>query len=138
VIDEKRSRERRHVGGAAAFGVGEHSDLPYGTSFHVRIDRRGDEPVALVLLGELDITSMVQFERAVAEVMSQDPPGLLFDVTASTFVSAQGFDLIGRCSATRQVEVWCSTDLPARVFAAFGHTDVVCVTRPEAALNPAG
>ena len=48
-------------------------NLRYGTSYHIRVVRRDDESVTLVLLGELDITSMVQFERVITEVLSASP-----------------------------------------------------------------
>ena len=42
--------------------------------------------VALLLLGELDITSMVQFERTITEVLSGNPKQLIFDLTHSQFI----------------------------------------------------
>ena len=42
---------------------------------------RDDESVALLLLGELDITSMSQFEHMITEVLSGSPKELIFDLT---------------------------------------------------------
>ncbi len=71
---------------------------------------------------------MGQFEQALAEVMAESPPGVLFDLTECQFVSAQGYAAMGRCSVTTPVEVRSRTGIASRVFAIFGYDRVATVT----------
>ena len=66
-------------------------------------------------------------------MLSSTPKALMFDLTQSQFVSAQGYDAIGRCSLEVPVEVRSRTGVAGRVFAAlgYGRVDVVTVQRPE-------
>jgi hypothetical protein len=84
-----------------------------------------------MLLGELDITSMNRFEAAVTEVLSSNPALLIFDLTRSEFVSAQGYDAIGRCSLRLPVQVRSRTGVAARVFTVLGYERVDVVIAPE-------
>ena len=97
---------------------------------------RDDGSVALLLLGELDITSMVQFERMITEVLSGNPKQLIFDLTHSQFISAQGYAAIGRCSPEVPVEVWSSTDLASKVLAIYGYEQVAIAIRARTCMNP--
>ena len=71
---------------------------------------------------------MEQFEQALAEVMAESPPGLLFDLTECQFVSARGYAAMGRCSVTVPVEVRSRTGIASRVFTIFGYDRVATVT----------
>jgi anti-anti-sigma regulatory factor len=106
-------------------------NLRYGTSFHIRVVRRDDESVTLVLLGELDITSMVQFERVVTEVLSASPNELIFDLTQSQFISAQGYAAIGRCSSEVPVRLRSRTTLASKVLAIYGYERVEIAVEGE-------
>jgi anti-anti-sigma factor len=90
----------------------------------VRVVRRDDEAVVLLLFGELDITSMVQFERIIAEVLSRSPKELIFDLSQSQFISAQGYAVIGQCSLEVPVRVRSRTDLASKVLAIYGYDRV--------------
>jgi hypothetical protein len=103
---------------------GETPTLPYGTLFQVHVAHRDDESVVLLLLGELDVPSMDAFERVVAEVLSSTPRALIFDLTQSEFVSAQGFATIGRCSTEITVEIRSRTHLASRVLTALGYEGI--------------
>jgi anti-anti-sigma regulatory factor len=107
-------------------------NLRYGTSFHIRVVRRDDESVTLVLLGELDITSMAQFERAIAEVLATSAKELIFDLTQSQFISAQAYAAIGHCSSKVPVKVRSRTALAAKVLAIFGYERVEIAVEGEA------
>lgn len=121
MIDSRTLRTLGPVRRPAAFGKAEHADLHYGTSAHVRIDRSEDQSLVLVLLGELDVTSMTYFEGLLAEVMSQEPDRLVFDLTHAQFISAQAYDAIGRSSRATHVEVRSVSGLAARVLSAYGY-----------------
>ncbi len=95
-----------------------------------------DGSVALLLLGELDITSMVQFERALAEVLSGNPKELIFDLTQSQFISAQGYAAIGRCNLEVPVRVRCRTRLASKVLAIYGYERVAIALERESAPSP--
>jgi hypothetical protein len=111
---------------AATLRDREAPHLQYGTSFQIRVIRRDDGSVALLLLllGELDISSMAEFERMVTEVLAGSPNELIFDLTQSQFVSAQGYDAIGRCSVEVPVTVRSRTGLASRVLATYGYERV--------------
>jgi hypothetical protein len=103
------------------------SDVPnlrYGASFHIRVVRRVDESVTLLLLGELDITSMAQFEQVISEVLSVRPKELIFDLTQSEFVCAQGYAAIGQCSSEVHVGLRSRTALASKVLAIYGYERV--------------
>jgi hypothetical protein len=119
VIREKVSDRR-----VAMLRNGEVPHLQYGTLFHVHVEHRDDESVVLLLLGELDVTSMEMFERVVAEVLSSSPRALIFDLTQSEFISAQGFAAIGRCSSEVPVEIRSRTRLASRVLTVLGYEGV--------------
>ena len=67
----------------------------------------------------------------ITEVLSGKPKELIFDLTQSEFVSAQGYDAIGRCSLRLPVQVRSRTGLAARVFAVLGYEEVNVVTGRE-------
>jgi hypothetical protein len=127
VTDRRAADTRRRSSCSGAFGRSDHLTVGYSTSLQIRIVRGEGCPVTLVLRGELDSTSMWSFEHALAQVMAQNPLGLLFDLTECSFVSAQGYEAIGGCSATTPVEVRSLTDIASRVFAIFGNDRVVSV-----------
>lgn len=107
----------------------EAPNLQYGTEFNVHPVRRDDGSVVLFLVGELDVTSMAQFERAVDAVLSSNPRELIFDLSRSQFVSAQGYATMGRCSDQLPIEIRSRTGLAARVLTVLGYerVDVVVV-----------
>ena len=90
--------------------------------------RRDDGSVALLLLGDLDITSMAQFERMITEVLSGSPKELIFDLTQSQFISAQGYAAIGHCSLEVPV-VRSRTVLASKVLAIYGYEQVAIAIR---------
>ena len=73
VIGNRTSALQRPVLSAATLRKSEVLHLHYGSSFQMRVIRRCDESVVLFLEGELDVTSMVQFERMITEVLSGRP-----------------------------------------------------------------
>ena len=95
-------------------------NLRYGTSVHIRVVRGDDESSPSLLLGELDITSMAQFERVITEVLSASPKELIFDVTQSQFISAQGYAAIGRCSSEVPVRLRSRTTSRRRCWPSTG------------------
>ena len=119
----------------ATLREGDVPKLWYGTLFQIRIVRV-DESVTLVLLGELDITSMSQFERVITKVLSANPKELIFDLTQSQFVSAQGYAAIGHCSSEVPVRLRSRTSLAAKVLDIYGYDRVTVVTErgPDADL----
>ena len=119
MIGEKVSDRR-----AARLRNDEAPHLQYGTLFHVHVAHRDDESVVLLLRGELDLNSMDAFERVVAEVLSGAPRKLIFDLTQSEFISAQGFAAIGGCSRRVPVEVRSRTRLASRVLTVLGYEGV--------------
>jgi hypothetical protein len=127
VFDSTAADGRFRSNRSATFGKTDHATVGYGTTIQIRIVREKGAPVTFALRGELDITSMGSFEQALAQVMAQSPPALLFDLTECEFVSAQGYEAIGRCSATAPVEVRSLTDMASKVFAIFGYDRVVSV-----------
>ena len=133
--ESRRSGSRCRFSTTATSGDHEQVTLQYGITIQIGIDRKNDGFVALVLLGELDITTMAQFDRVLAEVMSQKPKGLIFDVTRSQFISAQGYDAMGRCSLETYVEVRSGTDLAARVLASYGYERSLIVATQDTFLN---
>lgn len=110
-------------------------NLEYGTEFQVQVGGRDDDSVALFLLGELDVTSMAQFERVVAEVLSCNPKKVIFDLTRSRFVSAQGYAVMGRCSSEVAVGIRSRTGLASRVLTVLGYELVEVVMAPDPLLD---
>jgi hypothetical protein len=133
VIEERTSASRRarSASKSSTFRNSEAPNLQYGASFQIRVIRSDDESTLAMLLGELDITSMNRFEAAVTEVLSSNPALLIFDLTRSEFVSAQGYDAIGRCSLRLPVQVRSRTGVAARVFTVLGYERVDVVIAPE-------
>jgi hypothetical protein len=111
---------------------GHAATLHYGDAFAVLVTPTGGDGVVIELIGELDVVSMERFERAVADVLEDGPGELIFDLTSSPFVSAQGYSLMGRCAAVAKVTVRSSCSLAARVLALYGHDDVVVLTDSKA------
>ena len=131
MIDERSLATRRSEVRSSTLRDNEAPNLQYGTAFHTRIIRRDDGTCVAILLGELDVTSMTQFELMITELLSGKPKELIFDLTQSEFVSAQGYDAIGRCSLRLPVEVRSRTGLAARVFGVLGYEGVDVVTERE-------
>jgi anti-anti-sigma regulatory factor len=127
VTDTRGADTRRRNNCAGTFGRSDHLTVGYGTPLQIRMVRGEGCPDALVLRGELDITSMGSFEEALAEVMVQRPSQMLFDLTECRFVSAQGYAAMGRCSVSTSVKVRSRTDIARRVFTILGYDRVVCV-----------
>lgn len=136
VTGDRASVSQRPAVRAATLRRGEVPNLQYGTAFQVRIVRRDDESVALLLLGELDVTSMGQFERMISEVLSESPKELLFDLTQSQFISAQGYAAIGHCSLQVPVTIRSRTALASKVLAIYGYERVAIAVEREPAVNP--
>jgi anti-anti-sigma regulatory factor len=136
VIDETAPALRHSVVTLSTFQKSEPPHLKYGASFHIRVIRSEHDASVLILLGELDINSLTQFEMVITETLSTEPPGLVFDLTQSEFVSAQGYDAIGRCSLEIPVEVWSRTGVAARVFGVLGYDRVNVVTTGTRLVDP--
>jgi anti-anti-sigma regulatory factor len=111
---------------------GHSAPLHYGDTFGVLVVPTGDGGIVVELIGELDVVSMERFERAVAEVLADRPSELIFDLTSSPFVSAQGYSVMGRCVAVAKVTVRSRCSLAGRVLALYGYDDVVVLTGSEA------
>lgn len=137
MIDERTWVLRRAAAGPSASPDRTAPNLQYGAAFHIRVTRRGDGSSLADLLGELDVTSIAQFELAITELLSSNPRGLIFDLTQSRFVSAQGYDAIGRCSLEVPVQVRSRTGLAARVFTVLGY-DRVDVGAPQGTEGSSG
>jgi hypothetical protein len=135
VTGDRASVSQRPVVRAATLRESQVPNLQYGTSFQIRVVRSADESVVLLLLGELDITSMVQFERTITEVLSRSPKELIFDLTQSQFISAQGYAAIGDCSLEVPVRVRSRTGLASKVLAIYGYERVAIATEREVAVN---
>ena len=103
----------------------------------MRVIRRDDESVVLLLLGELDVTSMVQFERMITVVLSGRPKELIFDLSQSLFISAQGYAAIGDCSLEVPVRLRSRTDLASKVLAIYGYNRVTVVIERGPDVDPA-
>jgi anti-anti-sigma regulatory factor len=133
VIDERALASRHPHVRLSTLRSSETPNLQYGAAFNIRIIRRDDDSSVVILLGELDVTSMAQFELMITEVLSSRPKELLFDLTQSQFVSAQGYDAIGRCSLEVPVEVRSRTGVAGRVFAVLGYerVEVISAQEPE-------
>ena len=67
---------------------------------------------------------MAEFERMVSEVLMGSPKELIFDLTQSQYVSAQGYAAIGRCSVEVPVMVRSRTGLASKVLATYGYERV--------------
>ncbi len=113
------------------------TNLQYGSTMQVRVVRQDGQPVVLLLEGELDITSMDSFERALAHVRPERETGITFDLRECTYMSVQGYEAMVRVSRQTRVEVRVTTDLACRVLALCGYEGVVRMMIPESAL-PAG
>jgi anti-anti-sigma regulatory factor len=128
VTGDRTSAPQRPVVRAATLRERAVPLLGYGTSFQVRVLRNDDEAVLLILFGELDVTSMVQFEQIITEVLSGSPKELIFDLSQSQFISAQGYAAIGHCSMEVPVRVRSRTALAAKVLAIYGYDRVTVAT----------
>jgi anti-anti-sigma factor len=94
-----------------------------------------DDLVVLEFFGELDLVSMARFEQVLAEVLSGNPKELIFDLTQTQFISAQGYAAMGRCSLGTRVAVRSRTDLASRIMAVFGYDRVAIVMAQEPAVD---
>ena len=74
------------------------TNLQYGSTMQVRVVRQDGQPVVLLLEGELDITSMDSFERALAHVRPERETGITFDLRECTYMSVQGYEAMVRVS----------------------------------------
>jgi hypothetical protein len=131
VAGDRASVSLRPVVRAATLRESQVPNLHYGTSFQIRVVHRDDGSVALLVLGELDITSMAQFEQMIAEVLSGSPKELVFDLTRSQFISAQGYAAIGHCSLEVPVRVRSRTGLASKVLAIYGYERVAIAVERE-------
>ena len=131
MIDDRALASRPSDARSSTLRNSEAPNLWYGTSFQIRVSRRDDGAVVLQLLGDLDITSMVQFERMITEVLQGSPKELIFDLTQSQFVSAQGYAAIGHCSLAVPVRVRSRTLLASKVLAVYGYEQVAVAVDRE-------
>ncbi len=102
--------------------------------FRVRVI--GDDQIRVVveLSGALDLVSIAEFERVIAEVLSHSPKELVFDLTQTHFISAQGYAAMGRCSLGGvHVLVRAKTELTSKIFAICGYDRIRIVTAQEPA-----
>jgi hypothetical protein len=74
---------------------------------------------------------MAQFERVITEVLSASPKELIFDLTQSQFISAQGYAAIGRCSSEVPVMLRSRTTLASKVLAIYGYERVEIAVEGE-------
>jgi hypothetical protein len=135
VIDDRALASKHSGARSSTLRNCETPNLWYGTSFQVRVSRRDDGSVVLLLLGDLDITSMVPFERLITEVLSGSPKELIFDLTQSQFISAQGYAAIGHCSLEVPVRVRSRTVLASKVLAVYGYEQVAIAMERESDLR---
>ena len=135
MIDDRALASRHSDARSSTLRNSAAPNLWYGTSFQIRVSRCDDGSVALLLLGDLDITSMVQFERAITEVLSGSPKELIFDLTQSQFISAQGYTAIGHCSLEVAVRVRSRTVLASKVLAIYGYEQVALAIERESDLT---
>ena len=135
MIDDRALASRPSDARSSTLRNSEAPNLWYGTSFQIRVSRRDDGAVVLLLLGDLDITSMVQFERMITEVLQGSPKELIFDLTQSQFVSAQGYAAIGHCSLEVPVTVRSRTGLASKVLAIYGYERVAIAIEREPDVN---
>jgi anti-anti-sigma factor len=112
--------------------------LHYGGLFGLRVVPNREGVVVVELIGELDVVSMDRFERTVADLLSDHPRELLFDLTQAQFISVQGYWVMGACSAAVHVTVRSVSSLSARILALFGHDVVVVLVEPEAPVHAPG
>ena len=81
------------------------------------------------LSGALDLVSIAEFERVVAEVLLHSPKELVFDLTQTDFISAQGYAAMGRCSlGAVHVSVRSRTEFTSKIFAICGYDRIKIVT----------
>ena len=66
----------------------------------------------------------LSFKRIISEVLWDEPRELIFDLTQSQFVSAQGYAAIGHCSPEVPVRVRSRTALASKVLAIYGYERV--------------
>jgi hypothetical protein len=78
---------------------------------------------------------MVQFERMITEVLSGSPKELIFDLTRSQFISAQGYAAIGDCSLEVPVRVRSRTGLASKVLTIYGYERVAIAIGEEPDVN---
>ena len=84
------------------------------------------------LSGAIDLVSIAEFERVVAEVLSHSPQELVFDLTQTYFISAQGYAAMGRCSLGGvHVSVRSRTELTSKILAICGYDRIRIVTAQE-------
>ena len=74
---------------------------------------------------------MAQFEQMIAEVLSGSPKELVFDLTRSQFISAQGYAAIGRCSSEVPVKLRSRTTLASKVLSIYGYERVEIAVEGE-------
>jgi hypothetical protein len=79
---------------------------------------------------------MAQFERMITEVLSDSPKELIFDLTHSQFISAQGYAAIGHCSLVVPVLVRTTTDLASKVMAIYGYERVAIAVEGDPDRKP--
>jgi hypothetical protein len=132
VIQERVSDPQRRIARVVAPRRGEVPNLGYGNQFRIQVREHGNDSVVVLLFGELDLTTTAEFERVVAGVLSCTPEKVIFDLTRSQFVSAQGYAVMGRCSSEVAVEVRSRTGLASRVLTVLGYelVDVVIARDP--------
>ncbi len=108
------------------------SDSP----FRVAVEVGGPGTVMLALSGELDMASMPVFDAHLATPIVQQAVEIIFDITATQFISAEGYRRIGQCSLSKKnVVVRCRTSFASKVLAACGYDRPVCVIAPELTSN---
>jgi hypothetical protein len=61
---------------------------------------------------------------------------LIFDLTQTQFISAQGYAAIGDCSLQVPVRVHAKTGLASKVLAIYGFEQVAIAVEREPAVNP--
>jgi hypothetical protein len=127
VIDSRAPEHAPSALRTAAFGRGNHTNLQYGIAIRFRIVHPDSGSAVVVLAGELDVTSIVQFEQVLDELMAGNPKRITFDLTDVQFICVQGYDAIGRCSSKAAVEVRTRSDIAPRVLAMCGHERVTVV-----------
>jgi anti-anti-sigma factor len=80
----------------------------------------------ITLGGDLDISSADKFRAVVEEVVSEDPPGIVFDVAHLAFMDSTGIAvMVYAANKVGNVELRHASNIVRRVVEATGLTDVL-------------
>ncbi|WP_180357902.1 STAS domain-containing protein [Streptomyces sp. NP160] len=86
--------------------------------------------VSIVVAGEIDITNAAQLSGVGRSALESNPGGLVFDLTAVTFMNSSGLGHLVRVLHAAQpvpVQVWATHPSVLRLFEITGLTDALDV-----------